>query len=161
MDAIQLLAELQRVPKDSYGKLVRLIQTHKSVFDRHGIRPNAIDCIDGAVEEATRMSEDDAYYRILISYNMFSTVVGVVERTDYWSAHNTREARQRPRHDNTTTLARPKTVAHHRPSKMVQPTDNAKELQAIRQVFDIYTTAKLMKYGMSKYPEKLGLYSLI
>jgi len=164
MDAIQLKAKLQRVPKDNYDKIVRLIQTHKSVFDQPGLRPNAIDCIDKAVANAElirRGSEDEAYHHILTTYNMFSTVVGVVERKDYWSNLNTRKARSSTRHDNTSILARSKTVAHHRPSKMVQPTNNTAELQAIRQVFDIYVTAKLTQHSMSKYPERLGLYSLI
>ena len=164
MDAIQLLAKLQIVPKDNYDKIVRLIQTHKSVFDRPGLSPNAIDCIDNVVTNAElirRGSEDEAYYRILMTYNIFLTVVGAVERRDYWSNLNTRKARPRTRHDDTSILARPKTVAHHIPSKMVQPTNNTTELQAIRQVFDIYVTAKLMQHGMSKYPERLGLYSLI
>ena len=153
----QLLARLQRIPADNYDKIIRLVQANKSVFDKPGLRPNAIDCVDRAVNKAIR-ERGDAYWTISRTYNMFVAVLGAVERRDgYWDTRSRGEVKQQPKY-NARNIITYKTIKPNEGIEQSQTILTTKGLvEVLRQIFDMYVKAKLMQYGMSQYTEKLRI----
>ena len=151
MKGVQLLAEIQKVQANHY-RIVGLINANKYVFDRPGLKPNAVDCIDKAVDLAKRKSISDAkaaYGGILLTYDMFSTVLNTVERTNYWSSERVTGTRFKPSPDSG--------ISRHAAFEGPYNAQNAAELQALRILFGIYVKSKLLQHGMPEYVDALGI----
>ncbi len=147
MNGVQLLEILKRVTEDEYYQIIELVLDNKDVFDRPGLSPNAVDCIDRAVASARFLSvgsEESALYRLSSTYNSFLTTLGVVARANYWDSGSARETAPSVIKTNRQFKGRPQATEY---------TKN--EVSILRQVFDTYVKAKLRQYGMSKYSEKL------
>ena len=105
-----------------------MIEDNKSVFDKRGLNPNAIDCLDRAVKQARFKEGKEAYDRILGTYNWFVAVLKAVERTpNYWNTSSRGEI-QVP----TIELVR-----------------------TLKTIFDIYAMAELRLHQMPEYARRL------
>lgn len=129
MSERHLLAKLQGIPPDKYEEIVSLVEANKSVFDKRGLNPNAIDCLDRAVKQARFKEGEEAYDRILGTYNWFVAVLkGVEHKPNYW---------------NTSS----------RGGEIQVPTIEL--VRTLKTIFYIYAVAELRLHHMPEYARRL------
>ncbi|MBI3027191.1 hypothetical protein HYY70_03685 [Candidatus Woesearchaeota archaeon] len=144
MIAIELLVQLQKIPATRNDAIVDLVSRQKSVFDKPGLAPNVIDCIDRAVASAKTMRQDkkfsEAYRRISGSYGAFLTMLDLVEKSQYWE------------HCRRT---KPEGSQQRRQVQMIATSRDVEEIKALRDIFNIYSRATLIQNKMRRYARKL------
>ncbi len=144
MDARHLLGILNQTSEEDHAAIIASVKREKGVFEKPGLRPNAIDCIDKAVQMAKAHKphkrpsrgayliepQDKAFKILRDHYNAFCSVLYVIEKSKYWERRNGRQ------------VAGVKINA-------------AAEIDALRQVFNAYMRAKLQVEGLAQYAGRI------
>lgn len=149
MDATELSTKLQSLPPENYTAILSLVRANKDIFDREGLKPNAVDCLDRAVAQASPMHniedrKDEAYVRLFASYAPFHSVAEAWER-HYWRKAEKDFSGISHSHNRVVLSLLTETELGR----------DIDELKTIRKIFDVYARALLTQHRMEEYIPRL------
>ncbi|MBI2658012.1 hypothetical protein HYX08_04950 [Candidatus Woesearchaeota archaeon] len=162
METERLLYLLKRVSDSDPKAIIKLVRDNKDTFDRDGLKPNGIDCIDRAIDHAYARHatyEEDSFkgvksYTFFGSYTLFHICLEAARRKTIHDAgiepHLLVDSQGNPKRPSTIKLWRPTYETH-------SAVRNIEEIMDLKEIFDIYVGAKLKEKGMSDYLAKLDI----